>query len=395
MGLFGRWLANRLGAAGGTAPGQSLSISPLPRSCHESNLIDLVDEWGLTFSLLDDTRAWRERAVYKFVLRDSDHVDVSTAYQIRLPVEMVHPYDRTARPGDLLRVALPFTVRANDLLLDIDFGGVRDNPIALRLRQEIAEMQAQYIAHVDGRPLGDQPLGGALWVAVSSYTPFDWREHYGRAKPSAIRRLVPGFRDFWRTRALVEYLNADLKLDIVAKDITRWISRTADASQLLATALGEPQDMESSSECILLAIPFMPVRPRRITDIDILVDEFCTSVEKMDPPTREVLAEYGRRWEVIVDTVIPIGQSCTVKMSEQRPWINAPSPIMKQEVAFGDAATHMWRSEPLTTTLRFIGQGSAISLANARATRSSTPSAKRPKQLPSTLQTPTDPTLRK
>ena len=263
----------------------------------------------------------------------------STSYQIRIPVHLVRRYEPTAKAGDLLRASLPFTVRPNGLLLNIDFTGARDNPIALLLRQEIAQLQAQYIAHVDGRPLGDQPLGGALWVAVSSYTPFDWMEHYARAKPSVLRYLKPGFNDSWRIRALVDYLNADLNLGISSNDVIRWLNRTEKSKEVLVRALGESHDTESSSECVLLAIPFMPVRPTRIKDIDILVNEFCTSVASMNPDARKVLAEYGRRWEVIIDTVMPIGRSCSVKMSEQRPWINTPSPIMQQTIAFGDAAT--------------------------------------------------------
>ena len=41
----------------------------------EPALIDLSEEWSLTFELLDDTQAWRERAVHEILLRDSDHVD--------------------------------------------------------------------------------------------------------------------------------------------------------------------------------------------------------------------------------------------------------------------------------------------------------------------------------
>ena len=249
MGLFTDWLANRLGVGGGMPSEPSRAIPAPPRmGGGDPDFIDLVDEWSLTFALLDDTRAWRERAVHKFVLRDSDHVDASTAYQIRLPVGLVRRYEPTAKQGDLVRVSLPFTVRPNNLLLDIDFIGVRDNPISLLLRQEIAQMQAQYIAHVDGRPLGDQPLGGALWVAVSSYTPFDWREHYARARPGALQWLKPGFRNCWRIRALVDYLNADLDLEITSNDVTRWINRAEESREALVGTLGETHDVESSSD---------------------------------------------------------------------------------------------------------------------------------------------------
>lgn len=56
------------------------SSAPMP-----APFIDLANQRDLTFALLDDTKAWRERAIYEIVLRDSDHVDVSTAYQLHLP----------------------------------------------------------------------------------------------------------------------------------------------------------------------------------------------------------------------------------------------------------------------------------------------------------------------
>lgn len=321
--------------------------APLARAGHEVRLhegrepafIDLSEQWNLTFELLDDTPAWRERAVHEILLRDSDHVDGSATYQIRVPLGLVRRYESDAHVGDRVRLLLPFAVRPKRLLLNVDLAGAEGNSASLLLKRDSALVQAGYMSHVDGRPLGEQPLGGALWAGVSAYTTWAWREHYVGVERRARRLRWLAAGNAWRAEALARYLNADLELGINARHVTKWLCQTEDARIALAEALGEGEDPESSSECILLAIPFMPIRPDRIADIDILVAEFCAAVDLMSQRARRALAELGRRWHVIIDTVVPVGRPCTVKLSEQRPWLNSPSPYLEQEIAIGDAAT--------------------------------------------------------
>ncbi|MCY4372022.1 MAG: hypothetical protein OXF41_21940 [bacterium] len=282
----------------------------------ERPYIDLIQRRALTFALLDNTRDWRQRAVHEIVLRDSDHVYASTVYQIRLPLEIVQVFAPSARVGDLARVLLPFTVRPNQLLLNVDFEGIKDKPPALLLRREIAKLQAEYLAHVGGRPLDDQPLAQELWEAVSSYTTFSWWEHLGRTKPPAWRRLWPRYLDSWRQRALVAYLNDWLDFKIKPCHVSDWLLRIEDARVALVEALGEGEDSDSAAECILLAIPFMPVQIKGVADIDRRIDAFRSAVMEMDSRTRQVLAEYGRRWEVFVESVVPVGQACSLRLSE-------------------------------------------------------------------------------
>ena len=90
-----------------------LGFVPSRMTRPERPYIDLIQRRALTFALLDNTRDWRQRAVHEIVLRDSDHVYASTAYQIRLPLEIVQVFAPSARVGDLARVLLPFTVRPN------------------------------------------------------------------------------------------------------------------------------------------------------------------------------------------------------------------------------------------------------------------------------------------
>ena len=298
----------------------------------EPHYIDLLRHRGLTFALLDSTRDWRQRAVHEIVLRDSDHVHTSTAYQIRLPLEMIQPYAPIAREGDLIRLILPFTVRPNQLILNVDFEGTGDQPMTLLLRREIAKLQAEYVAYVDNRSPDDQSLVNDLWEAVSSYTTFSWWEHLGRTQPSAWRRLWPRSRRSWRRRALVAYLNDWVDFEIKPCHVSNWLYRTEGARRALVEALGEGEDPDSPAECILLAIPFVPVELKAINDIDEIIEIFSSAVMAMSHRSRQVLAEYGRRWEVFLETVVPVGQACTLKLTEQRPWVVAPSPNTRQAV---------------------------------------------------------------
>ena len=298
---------------------------------------DLSAEREATFALLDDTRAWKERAVHEFVLRDSDHVSVSSSYQVRLPIELVQRFEPSARAGDLVRLALPFGVRPKQLLLDVDFQGFAGNAISLLLRDEASLLQAAYLE----RLLSDAAMEArgldALWIGVSAYTPSAWREH--QARVDVPRRDARRDSGTHRVRALVAYMTADLEFAIDETRVRRWLAELEPARLLLTEALAEGEDAESSSECMLLAIPFMPSRPDDLATIDELVCAFAKAVQVMPVPAREVLAEYGRRWEAIVDTKLPAGHPCSVKLLEQRPWVDAPSAVMTQEIAFSDATT--------------------------------------------------------
>ena len=89
----------------------------------------------------------------------------------------------------------------------------------------------------------------------------------------------------------------------------------------------------------MLAVPFMELRPNKKAAIDAYVNCYARSVLNMSPSKRKVLAECGRRWHAIVETVVPVGTACTVKMSEPRPWSGNSRRELRQEIAFGDAQT--------------------------------------------------------
>ena len=300
--------------------------------------IDLSNERRLTFALLDDTRAWRQRAIHEFVLRDSDHFEASVAYQIRVPVELIRRYRPGATTGDAVRLVLPFTVRPKELLLNVDFQGADGNAVTLLQRREIADFQAAYVAHLDGKSIEDVPLGD-LWVGMSAMTTFEWLRQLDRARDRRRWQRLPESEHAARIEALTAYLNSDLGFEVQKAQVAHWCRQIDPARKALIESLGEGEDPESASECMLLAIPFMSHRPTDTSGIDILVDDYCAAIEAMSLKTREVIAEYGRRWEVLVDTVVPAGRACTLKLHELRPWVDAPKSTMRQGLVFGDAMT--------------------------------------------------------
>jgi len=87
------WIRTRLSADVASKVERSRSMpNPLQSSQmmnREPIVIDLSERTDLTCALLDNTRAWRERAVHEIVLRDSDHVDAVLTYQIRIPVTLI------------------------------------------------------------------------------------------------------------------------------------------------------------------------------------------------------------------------------------------------------------------------------------------------------------------
>ena len=76
--------------------------------------------------------------------------------------------------------------------------------------------------------------------------------------------------------------------------------------------------------------------------IDQLVGTFVLVVDAMDLTARRVLGDYGRRWPLLVRTIVPVDQVVSLKLLEKRPWLNAPSATMTLVVPFAEArSTHI------------------------------------------------------
>lgn len=314
--------------------------------------------------LLEDTSAWRERLVCKVLLRDRDHIDFSTGYQIVLPVEMARKHEPGIRAGDRIRLLLPFALRTKQLLLDVDFTVHGGSHAALVLRDKTADIQAQHMFRLNGTAFDEESIDYSIFVGISGFLLSGWRDKVRRVETSKLeqgrpRWLYKTIPELWhstvlermykknkmdcgsvRVEALVAYLNGDIgQAGITADDVSRWLERLEPARRRLVDALGEGEHGDSCSECVLLAIPFMRKAPRDKGQIDELVDYYVGLVRNMGQTALKALAEYGRRWQAIIHTELPVGAPCTVKLSERRPWHGRSRSVLEQEIAFGNART--------------------------------------------------------
>lgn len=324
--MIGRW--DRLGdgwltccAAGqietGAVPSRPVTLGGARDE--EQVVFDLTDVWGLTFDLLRDPLEWRERHVAEIVLGDGDSVDYSSSYQAYLSAELVEKYESRVEIGDYVRLFLPLAVRPKQLLFNPSFTGPEGAKASLLRREDISHIQAGYMAHLNIAAHFDRPASSSILLGISAYTRSNWWAHKKRAKPLIWKRIRRSGRDAWRVNALVSYLNDDLDpIEVEYRHVAEWLRKLEPAREALVAALGEGEDDGSASECILLAIPFMGLKPSRATAINLLVDDFVAAVEAMSQQERRIVAEYGRRWQAIVETVMPVGKICTISMSEQR-----------------------------------------------------------------------------
>lgn len=358
-----RWLAERMRRSAG-ADGASASDDSREAGSGEPRLFDLADNTELTLDLLEDTSEWRERLVCKVVLRDSDHIDFSTGYQIVLPVEMARKHEQGIRAGDRIRLFLPFALRPKQLLLDVDFTGHRGSHAALLLRDKIADIQAQHMFRLNGTAFDEESIDYSIFVGISGFLLSGWRDKVRRVEASKLEQRRPRWlykkipeswhsavlermykkgeidQDSVRVEALVAYLNGDIgQAEIAADDVSRWLGRLEPARRRLVDTLGEGEHGDSCSECVLLAMPFMRRAPKDKGQIDDLVDYYVGLVGNMGQTALKVLGEYGRRWQAIIHTELPVGVPCTVKLSERRPWHGRSRSFLEQEIAFGDAMT--------------------------------------------------------
>jgi hypothetical protein len=112
------------------------------------------------------------------------------------------------------------------------------------------------------------------------------------------------------------------------------------AAEVLTGVLDESPDPFSSSECVLLALPDMRHAPKTSETIAALVRRYARAIrlaeEAGDTAVLQALADYGRRWELIVEATVPLGRPWRIRVEEDRPlcWTKGKS---QQVLALGDA----------------------------------------------------------
>lgn len=272
-------------------------------------VIDLTRNSEFTFALLSDTWAWRQRLVESFVLGSTWHASVRSSYQVELPAALLEPFVGD-EPADAVRAIVPLTTRPKRPLLAFDVEGPNGAPAHLLLRVSIAAIQAEYLAALRDQADGDlgTKLPDRLLEAICVFTPAVYAEfdNDGAHHPAD----------------LAAYLTSGLGFAIGEAEVARWLEVGAPAARVLVAALDEPDDPFSSSEHVLLALPRLDPLPTSVEEVELLVRNYSDAIAAVSsnvPALISALAEYGRRWEVLIETTLPVGEASTLMIAERRP----------------------------------------------------------------------------
>jgi hypothetical protein len=287
--------------------------------------------------LLDQTTLWRERLVQEIQLSSWTHLRLTSSYQVEFPPELLSRYVNPKRTTKA-NVLLPLTTREKAPLLNFSLTGPAGTPVALTSRASTAALQAEYLDLLALTSRAATRLAhcieASVYEAIGAFTPGLYRDTF--------LRHVNGDHD----EALVAYLANGLGFAVRREDVMRWRCSTTQAGEILNARLEEAADPFSCSEELLLAIPRMDPLPRSVADVDVVVTNFLAGVQAAelagDAAFLGVLAEYGRRYEMIVETEVPLLEPCTIKIEEDLPLELRDRGRLTHTFPFGDArSTHL------------------------------------------------------
>jgi hypothetical protein len=317
--------------------------------------VDLSEQSGFFLDLLDQTRLWRERLVQEIQFASWTHVRLVSSYQIDFPPDLLSRYVNLRRT-DKANVLLPLTTREKAPLLNFALSGPGGIPAALTSRASTAALQAQYLE----------------LLAQTSSAASTLRSHIAGSLYEAIGAFTPGlFRDTFlknaggdHEEALQTYLQSGLGTPVASADLRRWQVDTAEAAAVLANRLNEPPSPFSCSEELLLALPKIDPLPQSIGEVDAIVRGYLTGVKGADKANDDdyltALAEYGRRYEMIVEVEVPLLEPSTIKIEEDLPlelsdrsWRSQN--WMSHTFAFGDARSVHLEARSLDPSVEIAG----------------------------------------
>lgn len=276
--------------------------------------VDLSETTDFFLALKSDPSSWRERLVAELGLGLRNHVRSTSAFQIEFPPELLRGFVNLKRTRSA-NVLLPLTMREKRPLLNLGVTGPGGIPATVLARPSIAALQAFYLLSVVDRsstrmrllPFVDE----RLWEAICAFSPSFFVSNF----------FDPAEGDL--DAAVAAYLSSGLGLQVDVDRVLGWRNRTEQARQALSRRLNEPPDDLSSAEQVLLALPGMSPLPRGLDEIDGIVDSYAHLIETADERGEHTLvaalAEYGRRYELIVEVEVPLMEPCRVRVDEDLP----------------------------------------------------------------------------
>lgn len=273
--------------------------------------VDLSEDSGFFLELLFSKQLWRERLVGELRFGEGDHVHFKSSYQIGFPPELLRA-SKVPSGARYANILLPLTTREKRPLLNFGLAGPGGCPATLTSRASIANLQAQY-----------------LQLLAEDSSAFDQLRRIDPQLYESISVFSPGVfeRWFWdrgdSEASLARYLSNGLGWPVSLSDVRRWRDKTTEVASILVAHLHEPPDPLSSSEEVLLALPVHNPLPGSREEVDRLIANFHGGVAAADRVGAvdylEVLAEYGRRYEVVVEVEVPLLEPSRIKIEEDLP----------------------------------------------------------------------------
>jgi hypothetical protein len=304
-----------------------------------TSVVDLVDNQDFTLLLLEDHWVWRARSVEEFQLSLANHVRAATHYQCRLPEAALAQFG--IRAPTIIRGAIPLGTRPKRELLRFTLRSSESCGVYLRERRLIADDETAYLLRLFATtPAASElaSIGDDLITAICSFMPGMYESFLPRA------RLPEWYRRRGRAEAVRRYLEAGLGFAITGPQASSWLRSCDEVGEVLSRRLEEPRDYSSASETPLLAMPVMSQPPTTAAAVTSLLGTYGTAIKAADEGEDDaskvalaVLAEYGRRWEVIVETDVPSHSNFELSIEEDRPLGLKWRGWMAQPVTLGDA----------------------------------------------------------
>jgi len=321
-------------------------------SLSEPAFVDLAKTGGFTLTLLDNPWSWRHRAIETIELDSSTDVRATTAVQMELADDLLSGFPAVGE-AENARVILPVTSRPKRPLLGFDLETSHNEPAYLLARDSIASFQAAFVhALVEGGlPRFKAVLSTELVEAISLHMPSHFDFFYRKHKQHYAEAIAAYLRS-----ASTRTGSSGPALDISKRQISKWLKTTKETGAILARCLREDPDEFSSAENILLAIPRLAQLPSDEGAVEKLILDYHEAIVAAHNAGEENilvnLAEYGRRFDLLVDVTVPLRRPFEIIVREDRPLTVRLGGRLKQEVSASDARSVHIQVSSRDTTIR-------------------------------------------
>lgn len=281
--------------------------------------LDLAADERMPLALLSD-QSWKQRLVERMELGWADRVTIESRYQLVLSPEVV-----VEATGDLIgpdrpayvRTLLPLFTRPKTPFVDLRFAADKCPHPHLVPRGPTAQIQTAFVAEQRYHSPANRD---ALQIGLSDELLL------------AICTAIPRFADSYLAleqyqeqpvQAIAQYLSEGLGWKVDSDFVRRPLEVAQEAGALLSIALNEEPDPLSASENVLLALPFLEKRPTSPVELFQIVKAYRRALQAIsdvqDQALLSLVAEYGRRWEVLLDTTVPINEPFTLGVRQDFP----------------------------------------------------------------------------